>query len=281
MLTFDTLTKDQSFVRLLRTSLMRLEKQYRTPVDVEFAVQIVPKYPQPEFKLWILQCRPLSQRSEGEAVSVPTNIAPESVLFSEYRLVPNGKVEGIRYIVFVDPNRYREISDVPTKLEIGRAIGRINKQLENDSFILMGPGRWGSSNLELGVKVGYADIYNTKVLIEIAAKDASGGRPELSYGTHFFQDLVEAGIYSLPLHLDSPKSKMDWQFLREAENVLGVISAEDQHLDHAIRIIDLAQHANQRLHIYMDAANDEAVGYLASVIDEPNALSNGSKIASF
>ena len=262
VLTFDTLTRDPRFVRLLRTALMRLEKQYKTPVDVEFAVQIVPKYPQPEFKLWILQCRPLSQRAEGESVGIPGDIPEESVLFSEYRLVPNGRVEDIRYIVFIDPNRYREIGDTAIKLELGRAIGRINKQLEGASFILMGPGRWGSANLDLGVRVGYADIYNTKVLIEIAAKDASGGQPELSYGTHFFQDLVEAGIYSLPLHLDSPKARMDWEFLRESENVLGLISAEDSDLSNYIQVIDLARSHKKRLNIFMDASNDEAVGFL-------------------
>ncbi len=280
VLTFDSLTKDQNFVRLLRTALTRLEAQYRTAVDVEFAVQIVPKYPQPEYKLWILQCRPLSQRAEGEAVNIPKDIDPDKVLFSEQRLVPNGKVEDIRYIVFVDPDRYREIGDLADKLEIGRAVGRINKALEETQFILMGPGRWGSSNLELGVKVGYADIYNTKVLIEIAAKDASGGQPELSYGTHFFQDLVEAGIYSLPLHLDGPKSQMDWRFLRERDNVLDAISPTDSHFAPIIRVIDLAQQDNQRLNIYMDGSHDEAVGllvdndFMAKAESDEGSLSN-------
>ncbi|HFC11776.1 MAG TPA: hypothetical protein ENJ56_02950, partial [Anaerolineae bacterium] len=71
VLTFDTLTKDKKFVRLMRTSLMRLEKIYESPVDVEYAVQIIPKYPHPEYKLFVLQCRPLSQRGEGESVTIP------------------------------------------------------------------------------------------------------------------------------------------------------------------------------------------------------------------
>jgi hypothetical protein len=69
-----------------------------------------------------------------------------------------------------------------------------NKRLEGEKFILMGPGRWGSSNIDLGIKVSYADIYNTSMLIEIAVA-RNGITPELSYGTHFFQDLIESNIY--------------------------------------------------------------------------------------
>src|SRR5690606_10354000 len=112
----------------------------------------------------------------------------------------DGRAEDIRYIVYVDPQAYYGLHDVPVKHEIARVIGRLNKRLEKERFILMGPGRWGSVNIELGVHVTYADIFNTKVLIEMAVAH-NGNLPELSYGTHFFQDLVEAGIHSLALHL--------------------------------------------------------------------------------
>lgn len=263
VVTFDTLTKDQRFSRMMRSALMRLEACYEAPVDVEFTVQIVPKYPKPDFKLYILQCRPLSQRAEGGAVEIPKDIPDEKRLLSECRFVPNGKVENIRYIVFVDPDRYREIPNRPTKLEVGRVIGRLNKILEKETFILMGPGRWGSSNLDLGVRVGYADIYNTKVLIEIAARTDDGGRPELSYGTHFFQDLVEAGIYALPLHLDHPRSQLKWEFFRNAQNVLTDLSPTDEDMAGYVHVIDLAREVGtERLTIAMNGNADEALGYL-------------------
>jgi hypothetical protein len=263
IITFDTLTKDQRFARLMRSALMRLEACYEAPVDVEFTVQIIPKYPKPDYKLYILQCRPLSQRAEGGAVKIPQDIPDEKRLFSEYRFVPNGKVENIRYVVFVDPDRYREIPNRSMKLEIGRVIGRLNKVLEKEQFILMGPGRWGSANLDLGVRVGYADIYNTKVLIEIAAKTSDGGRPELSYGTHFFQDLVEAGIYALPLHLDHPRSQFQWEFFRHAQNVLVELSPTDTDLAEYVHVIDLAREVGgERLTIAMNGDADEALGYL-------------------
>lgn len=264
ILTFDFLVKDRRFVRLMRNALMRLEKLYSTPVDIEFTVEVTPTYPYPEYQLHILQCRPLSQRrGDGEAVDLPTDVPDGDILFTEKRLVPDGRAEGVRYVVFVDPLAYREIPDNTVKLEIGRAVGRINKALENEKFILVGPGRWGSSNLDLGVKVSYADIYNTKVLVEIGVEMESGAMPELSYGTHFFQDLVEAGIHALPIHLEDVGGFIRWEFFRAARNALADISPKDAGLGDYLRVIDIAEMpGNRRLNVVMDGGRDEAMGYL-------------------
>jgi hypothetical protein len=264
VITFDYLTKDRKFTRLMRTALQRLEHYYDTPVDVEFAVDIIRGYPNPDYKLHVLQCRPLTQGAENGSVTVPRDVDPANVLFSTFQLVPDGRVEGIRYVIFVDPMLYREIPEQHVKLELGRAIGRLNSALEGTSFILVGPGRWGSANLDLGVRVTYADIHNTKVLVEISVR-TEDGVPDLSYGTHFFQDLVEAGIRALPLHLENPRSKFDWAFFRNCPNRLAGISPEDAKLDPYLRVIDIALETdNRRLSIYMDSINDEAVGILAT-----------------
>jgi hypothetical protein len=149
-------------------------------------------------------------------------------------------------------------------MELGRIIGRLNKRLENETFIMMGPGRWGSSNLELGVRVGYADIYNTKALIEMAVVNEDQV-PELSYGTHFFQDLVEAGIYSLPLHLNLEGADFNWSFFRESPNVLAELSPQDEQFSDYLRVIDVERVSpGRRLLILMDGDKDRSVGYLIS-----------------
>lgn len=262
VLTFDYLTKkDRKFVTLMRTILTRLEKAYQRPVDIEFTVDVLPGYPYPSYKIHVLQCRPLSQREE-ERVEIPGNIPLPDVLFRTYNLIPDGKADGIRYVIFVDPRHYRHIPDQTIRLELARAIGRLNKHLENEPFILMGPGRWGSANIDLGVRVSYADIYNTKVLIEIAVA-GEDGVPELSYGTHFFQDLVEAGIHSLPLHLEDPRSYFNWYFFTESPNVLAELSPQDADLAQHLRVIDVPAAANGRhARVLMNGVSDEAVGYL-------------------
>ncbi len=263
VLTFEALVRDRKFVTLMRTALTRLEEGYKTPVDMEFTVEILPGRPYPDFKLHLLQCRPLSQRANEETVKIPTDVPPRRVLFTSQGLIPNGRAEQIRYIIFVDPEKYRLIPDTPTKLELGRAIGRLNKLLENESFILIGPGRWGSTNLELGVRVSYADIYNTKVLIELGVAQ-DGKPPELSYGTHFFQDLVESGIFSLPIPLHLEGASFNWRFFRLAPNSLANLLPEDTKLAPYLQVIDLPRITKgYRLNVLMDGAtNDEAIGYL-------------------
>jgi hypothetical protein len=264
VLTFNYLTKDRKFVKLMRTALQRLEAAYGTPVDMEFTVEVIPNYPYPDYKLHILQCRPLSQRGQQEKIEMPTDIREEDIVFNVYDLIPEGKIEGIRYIIFIDPLRYRDIGDPTIKLELGRAVSRLNQRLEKEKFILMGPGRWGSANIELGVKVTYADIYNTKVLIEIAIPQ-NGAVPELSYGTHFFQDLVESGIYSLPIHLVEGKGTFNWDFFRNAPNCLSDLLPADVFLSDYLQVIDVAAvTGNRRLNIFMDGTKDEAVAFLAA-----------------
>ncbi len=280
VLTFDYLTKDRNFIELMRTALRRLERIYKTPVDVEYAITIVPKYPHPEYYLTILQCRPLSERKEEDAVTIPENTPQQDIVFHTSGLIPDGKVEGIRYIVFIDPRKYRQIPTPEMKLETGRVVSRLNKRLESERFILIGPGRWGSANLELGVRVTYADIYNTKALIEMAVEQ-DGTVPELSYGTHFFQDLVESGIYSLPLHLQKEGSWFNWEFLENAPNCLATLLPNDTEVAEFVHVVDItavSSHAH-RLNILMDGDSDRALGYL--VIGDWEVAQDEAPMSSF
>ena len=178
----------------------------------------LPGYPKPTLKIYLLQCRPLSNQDWSSEVIIPKNVLLTDQIFSSNHLVPQGVVDKIKYIVYVDPVKYGQISN-PIRMELARIVARLNKQLEKEKFILMGPGRWGSSNIDLGVKVSYADIFNTRMLIEIAMS-RNGATPELSYGTHFFQDLIESKIYPLALYPDTPGEVYNWEFLKQAPNLL-------------------------------------------------------------
>ena len=276
VLTFNALTRDRKFVKLMRTALRRLEDAYQRPVDIEFTVEIIPDYP-PDYRLNILQCRPLSQRSEGGIVEFPQDVPETDTLFTANQLVPDGKADGIRYVIYVDPEIYRQIPDLVAKMELGRAIGRLNKRLESEQFILVGPGRWGSVNLDLGVHVTYGDIYNTRVLIELADREKNSAI-EFSYGTHFFQDLVESGIHSLGLDLGGDNGRFNFDFFRQAPNVLADLSPQDATLSSYLHVIDLQTHTNgKRLAIVMDGAIDKAIGYLTegdwAAVDAKGSLS--------
>jgi hypothetical protein len=149
-------------------------------------------------------------------------------------------------------------------------VGKLNKSLPRRRFILMGPGRWGSrGDIKLGVKVTYADISNTAVLVEIARKKGNY-LPDLSFGTHFFQDLVEADIRYLPLYPDEPAAVFQEPFFSDSPNILPEILPEFSHLAETLKVIDIPGTTGGKvLRILMNADLDEAVGVLVDRAVEP------------
>ena len=168
----------------------------------------------------------------------------------------------MRYVVWIDPRVYDQIANPTTKSQLARVVGQLNQRLEGERFVLMGPGRWGSANVDLGVKVTYADIHNASALIEVAL--ARGDHvPEASYGTHFFQDLVETRIYPLPLYPDDPDTLFNWQFFDESPNVLAELVPEYTRYLTYVKLIDVPAVTGSRyLRIVMDDEEDKALGYL-------------------
>jgi hypothetical protein len=248
-----------------------LEKSYRFPVDVEFAVDILAERPRPQYVLRLLQCRPLTSREWGENLQLPEDVPEADKLFCANKLVPQGVVSHIHYIVYVDPERYSRIAEPSVKLEIARVIGRLNKQLEQERFILMGPGRWGSANIDLGVKVTYADIFNTRVLVEIAmGKD--GETPEVSYGTHFFQDLVESGIYPLPLFPQDEGVIFNRAFFDRVPNMLAELLPGDAAYAEYVKVIDVRAASGGRfLELVMNGEQEQALAYLTASSKVPQS----------
>ena len=238
IVTFDRLLTQGNFVDLTRNALHLLEKAYQRPVDIEFACAVEETYPKPRIRFSMLQCRPLSRRNEEQVVEFPTDIPEGNILFTSQGQVPQGQVRDIRWIAYVDPREYAAIANPEVRVGIGQVVGRLNGILERKRFILMGPGRWGSSNINLGVRVSFADIYNTAVLAEIAYEE-EGHVPDVSYGTHFFQDLVEANIYPLPLYPDTPDTIYHEAFFASATNHLIKVLPDDADFARYIKLIDL------------------------------------------
>jgi len=204
-----------------------LEQRLGRPVDMEFASD--------GREFYLLQCRPQSFARENVPAVIPHDLAEKSILFSASRYVSNGHVPDITHVVYVDPERYNELESVEDLHAVGRAVSRLNAVLPKRQFILMGPGRWGSrGDIKLGVNVTYSDINHTAMLTEIARKRGNY-LPDLSFGTHFFQDLVEASIHYLPLYPDDPGVVFAERFFRGSENELSNLAPEFAHLDQVVR----------------------------------------------
>lgn len=254
--TFEGLIRQTPFVSYVRELLLLLQAKLAGPIDIEFAYDGVDFY--------LLQCRPQSYSGDAVPVAIPQDLPADRVIFSANRCVSNGRVPEITHIVYVDPEGYSQLPDHRAMHDVGRAVSRLNKLLPKRQFILIGPGRWGSrGDIKLGVPVSYSDINNSAMLVEVA-RQKRNYLPELSFGTHFFQDLVEASIRYLPLYPDDPANVFRELFLRRSRSVLEELLPEFANLSETLRVIDVPQETNgQILRVLMNAELDQAVAFLS------------------
>jgi hypothetical protein len=262
VVTFDGLLSKTKFIDKLNTLISLLEEKLGTLVDIEFACDGKDFY--------LLQCRSQSYSEGAEPAKIPKKIPEDRIIFSANRYISNGKVPDITHIVYIDPQKYDELADQATIIAVGRAVGILNKLLPRKRFVLMGPGRWGSrGDIKMGVKVTYSDISNTAMLIEIARKKGNY-LPEPSFGTHFFQDLVESEIRYLPLYPDDTGTIFNDDFLYNADNMLLTALPEYAFLADTLKVIDVKKNTGDLLlRILMNAEIDQALGILSKPSSAP------------
>jgi len=255
VVTFDALRGSGGILSRIDGLLHELEEGIGRPVDLEFAHD--------GEHLYLLQCRVQSQSDEEAPAPIPRDIKRSDVVFSANRHVANGWVPDISHVVYVDPEAYAALATREELLRVGRAVSRLNELLPKRRFILLGPGRWGSrGDIKLGVSVTYADINNAAMLVEVARR-RGGYLPEVSFGTHFFQDLVEARIRYLPIYPDDDGVLFNEPFLRRSPSLLSSIAPEFADLDDVVRVIDVpAVTEGRRLRVLLNSDLDEAVAVL-------------------
>lgn len=194
VLTFKKLLAETDFTKNMQKMLNTLESYYQYPVDTEFTANFAKDG---ELKINLLQCRPLQTKGLTANVHIPENIKKENILFESHGYTMGGSIsQNLKRIIYVEPQAYVKLS-ISQKYDIARLVGKLNRQITNRETmptILLGPGRWGTTTPSLGVPVSFSEINNMTVLAEIAY-ESGNLMPELSFGTHFFQDLVESDIF--------------------------------------------------------------------------------------
>jgi hypothetical protein len=171
----------------------------------------------------------------------------------------------VDYVVYVKPEEYFSFSTNTERNHLARTIGKLNQALEKRNYIAIGPGRWGSSNPDLGVPIAYGDIYHAKALVELAGEDC-GLPPEPSLGTHFFQDLLESQIYPLALQMDDPKTVFNRTMLENAPNRLLEFCTDASQFTSSLLVVKVSDMlAKSFLRVIM---HDEAGKALAFLVRE-------------
>ncbi|HEY9061345.1 MAG TPA: PEP/pyruvate-binding domain-containing protein [Pseudobacteroides sp.] len=232
ILDFKELLGNTKFPKLMKDMLSILSRVYNYPVDIEFTANFKKD---DTFKINLLQCRPLQTRGLGKPVELPKLIDEKDCLFHTKGPFIGGNVRlPVNFVVFIGIKPYLALSE-SGKYAVARQVGLINTALKGKNVMLMGPGRWGTTTPSLGVPVHFTELCNMSVICEVAFSEA-GVMPELSYGSHFFQDIVETGIFYVAIFDGQKDVTYNPDRILGKENILHTILPQSAQFKDVIHI---------------------------------------------
>lgn len=230
------LLANRKFTSMMKTILRELQQAYGNPVDIEYTVNLSKG---DDFVVNLLQCRPLYVGREGGAVKLP-ELSAEQTFFDIADSSMGESVEKrIDVVVQVEPKAYYEFEHNRKPL-VAEAVGEVNRYYRDKgrNLLLTVPGRIGTSSPELGVPVRFVDISGFCAICEVTDTRA-GYMPELSYGSHMFQDLVEAEIFYGAIFGDRRTKCYQRDFFVGQENLFSKICPGREELEGIIRVYEV------------------------------------------
>ena len=148
----------------------------------------------------------------------------------------------LKRIFYVDPENYYRLP-LAEKYSIARLIGKLNQQIqlrEEVPTLLVGPGRWGTSTPSLGVPVRFSEINHMAAIVELEYSTGSQ-IPELSFGTHFFLDLVETDIFYVAIFPEKEKSFFRKTWLDPLSNRLEKVIPGSAHFAAVLKVYEVEE----------------------------------------
>lgn len=245
------LLEKEAFTSLMQKILKTLERVYGNPVDIEYAVNMDDEG---DFVVNLLQCRPLYLGQEGESIDVKDLHLKETFFdIRDSSMGASGKRK-IDVVVQVDPVLYYEYP-YGKKYDAAAAIGKVNRYYRGSgkNLLLMTPGRIGTSSPELGVPVTFGDISNFSAVCEVSDNRA-GYMPELSYGSHMFQDLVEAEIIYGAIYNNEKTLQYQPELFRELPDLFGDICPDYPELKEMIQVREA-----ENVYYWLDAVSNRGI----------------------
>jgi len=263
VLTFDRMLSATPFVSDMKEMLAVLRDAYDYPVDIEFTANFLGDG---SYRINLVQCRPLQVKEGGGIPSPPAAIAKKDRVFeSRGPIVGQSSHTAIDRLIYVDPSAYVKLS-IGDRHSVARLIGRITHVEEEGgkkTILLLGPGRWGTKMPSLGVPVSFAEIAPVSVLCEIVSMGAIIV-PDVSLGTHFFNDLVEANMLYLAVFPKGKESPLNEGFFLRSKNRLAELLPEDAEWSETVRLIDIRSgRGGRKLILNANTLKQRAVCYFA------------------
>ena len=264
VLTFDRLLSETSFVQDLRDMLGSLHRAYDYHVDVEYTANFLSDG---SYRVNLVQCRPFQVKEGGRIVPPPEDLRPEdSVLEAFGTVIGQSSCAAVDRLIYVVPAAYAALP-IRDRFSIARMIGRLTRcgdaGARAKTVMLLGPGRWGTSTPSLGVPVSFAEINTVSVLCEIVTMGINAV-PDVSLGTHFFNDLVEANMLYIAVYPGKKGNGVKDAFFEGQKNRLADLVPDEACWADVVRVIDLPTAIGGRaLYINANCLTQKAVCYLA------------------
>lgn len=214
---------------LIKKILQLCEEKFKTQVEIEFAVVYDPENNKPA-RFGFLQVRPMVVSNKTVEVQIDEYRKEEIFIFSDNTL-GNGIIKTLRDVVFVKPEDFQ----AKYTREIAMELEKINSTLvaKNTNYLLIGFGRWGTSDFWLGIPVVWNQISGAKVIVESSLPDMN---PDKSQGSHFFHNLTSFGIFYFSCR-DTQEIAIDWNWISEQQCVNETKFVKHVKLKSPLRII--------------------------------------------
>jgi hypothetical protein len=257
VINFKRLLSETAFVKDIQALLQILERAYDYPVDVEFTTNFLSDG---SYRINLVQCRPFQVRSAGPVVAQPESVAPaDLVMRTQGAVIGPCTAAKVGRIIYVVPSEYGAMP-LNERYSIARLIGRLTRLDEQPqgALLLLGPGRWGTAEPSLGVPVSFAEISRASVLCEVIEM-REGLEPDVSLGTHFFNDLVESQILYLALVPGKEGNCLNRELLEHAPNQLAELIPDEAKWSGVVRVIDPEAIPGRDLRLTADALRQSAI----------------------
>ncbi len=218
IVTFAPMLKHGTFplAEILNVLIRAGEDALGNPVEIEFAVRL-PRQAGPlsgqAAEFGFLQIRPLTLARDSEVLTFD-DVRPEELICRSGKVLGNGCIENLYDVVVVDSQRFERSHSQ----EVAKAVAQFNWRLneENRPYLLIGVGRWGSTEPWLGIPVEWDEISGARAIVEAGFRDF---RVTPSQGSHFFQNLTAFQIGYFTVNPDAGEGSVDWQWLAEQPSV--------------------------------------------------------------
>jgi len=246
IINFDTVISGTEFIKDMGEMLHVLRDHYGSQVDIEFTANFTPDK---KYRINLLQCRPQHVRKESVISKMLPDAAEEKIILkSKGGLVGQGRTITVDRIIYVVPEIYGMLPE-QERYAVARLVGRAAHYQEEagKNIMLMGPGRWGTRMVQLGVPVVFSEINTVSVICEIGRMH-EGLTPDLSMGTHFFNDLVEMNILYIGFFASSQGNVLNEKFLNSLPDIFTRIFPDEKNYGGAVRVIE-----GSDLKIYLQA----------------------------